>query len=896
MHLSPANQSGTGSTNVVFSYDANPGATRTGTLTIAGQTLTLTQAGSTYISAAPLTTFAGSALSAIGADVNGVAVDGAGNVYIADTANSAIEEWTVADNTVTTLVSSGLNTPSAVAVDGAGNVYIADTFNNAIKEWNAATKTVTTLVSSGLRFPLGVAVDGVGNVYIADSYNGAIKQWSVASDTVTTLSSGWILTEGVAVDAVGNVYFDVEYNNLYEWMAANSNVTTIPSVSGTPQGLAVDGAGNVYVADPLYGAIEEWNAASNIMTTLCHGLAGPSTVAVDGTGNVYIGTTTTAIQELQYAFVDPTPKLESLAAGSDSFPVVLPSTENLLPPFAPTPQVPWLAVNGITNGVVSFGFTASTSDRTGAISLLGQTIVVAQGSFNSSAGIIGTSALLEGPAAGSGSVVLAVASPTNSWTAAANAAWLHLALANQVGLGSANVIFSYDANPGATRTGTLNIAGQTLTLTQAGSTYVEAGTLTTLVSSGLNAPFGLTLDGSGNVYIADTENNAIKEWTVTNNNVTTMVSSGLSYPAGLALDGSGNVYIANLGGSEVDEWIAASNTLTTLVSSDLYYPYGVAVDGSGNVYIADTYDQALKEWIPASNTLITLVSSGLTGPYDVALDAAGNVYIADSYNPFNEYSDDNNHAIEVWSPVNQSLTTLVSSGLENPQGVAVDGSGNVHIADVGGGYAAGTILEWVAASNTLITLVSGLEYAEGVAVDTSGNVYMTDVNGNVVEELPYAFVDPTPKSESAGAGSDSLPTVLPATENLLPPFAPTSDQSWLTMTGITNGVVSFSFTANTGLSRTAHITLLGQTIPITQAGVTPPTLTSVQTLANGACLFCFTNTAGASFTVLSTTDVSLPLSNWVVAGTATIISPGLFQFTTPPMTNDPQRFYTVRSP
>ena len=83
--------------------------------------------------------------------------------------NSAIKEWTAANSTVTTLVSSGLYYPIGVAVDGAGNVYIADTFNNAIKEWTAANSNVTTLVSSGLAHPCGVAVDGAGNVYIADT-------------------------------------------------------------------------------------------------------------------------------------------------------------------------------------------------------------------------------------------------------------------------------------------------------------------------------------------------------------------------------------------------------------------------------------------------------------------------------------------------------------------------------------------------------------------------------------------------------------------------------------------------------------------------------------------------------------------------------------------------------
>ena len=84
----------------------------------------------------------------------GVAVDGAGNVYIADAMDNAIKEWTAANSNVTTLVSSGLNTPDGVAVDAAGNVYIADTGNGAIKEWMVANSHVTTLVSSGLSRPL----------------------------------------------------------------------------------------------------------------------------------------------------------------------------------------------------------------------------------------------------------------------------------------------------------------------------------------------------------------------------------------------------------------------------------------------------------------------------------------------------------------------------------------------------------------------------------------------------------------------------------------------------------------------------------------------------------------------------------------------------------------------
>src|SRR6185437_13786648 len=109
----------------------------------------------------------------------------------------------------------------------------------------------------------------------------------------------------------------------------------------------------------------------------------------------------------------------------------------------------------------------------------------------------------------------------------------------------------------------------------------------------------------------------------------------------------------------------------------------------------------------------------------------------------------------------------------------------------------------------------------------------------------------SPKIEALAAGSDSLPAVVPATENLRPPFRPTTDQSWLTMTGVTSGVVSFSFTQNTGTIRTGHVMLLGENIPVNQYGPigAATLLTGATFLANGTFQFSFTNYPGASFTV-----------------------------------------------
>jgi DNA-binding beta-propeller fold protein YncE len=727
LHVTTA--SGVGSTNVLFTFDANAGPTRTGTLTIAGQTLAITQASAGFVLASSLTTLVSSnSMTPLNMPF-GVAVDKAGNVYIADAANSAIKKWNPAGHSVTTLAdsSSGLYSPTGVAVDGAGNVYIADMGISEVKKWNVANSNLTTLVSSGLYEPHGVAVDAAGNVYIADTYNSAVKKWNVASSNVTTLadsSSGLLGPGGVAVDAAGNVYIADTYNlAVKKWNVANSNLTTLVS-SGLnyPVGVAVDGAGDVYVADTINNAIEE----------------------------------------LPRIFANPT------------------------------------------------AFTAEVA----------------------------------GPAADTNSIMLSVCPANAHWLATASDSWLHVTTPS--GTGSTNVLFSLDANPGGTRTGSLTIAGQTLTITQAGAAYVLANPLTTLAdsSSGLGDPSGVAVDGAGNVYIADSGNGAVEKWNAANNSVTTLTdysSSGIWNPQGVAVDGAGNVYIADYGNLAVKKWNAASGTVSTLVPSGPWVTC-VAVDGAGNVYFADILYGMVEKWNAASNSVTTLVSSGLSYPTGVAVDGAGNVYIADY----------GNNAIKEWNAANNSVTTLVSSELNQPTGVAVDGAGNVYIADYG---------------------------------------------NNAIEELPRAFVNPAPVTEGAAAGSDSLPVVLPDTQNLSGPFAPGSDQSWLIISGVTNGVVSFSFTANTTTApRTANITLLGQTIPITQSAVPlPPTIANWSFNGSNQFQLQFTGSSNSTYTVFSTTNVALPLSNWVPLNPVIETSPGQYQFTDTNAPSDPQRFYAVRS-
>lgn len=1060
IHL--ATSGGAGSATVVFSCDANQGLTRSGSFTVGGQVVTVTQVGVSYIPAPePATALVSTGLNR----PRGVAVDGAGNVFIADRDNSAIKKWSVTNNSVTTLVSTGLSGPYGLAVDNGGNVYIADSGNNVIKKWSALGNTVTTLVSSGLLWPVGVAVDGAGNVYIADAGNNAIKKWIVASNSVVTLiSSGLNIPSGVAVDGAGNVFIADAGNDIVKkWSATNGAVNTVMSGLSYPCGVAVDGSGNLYVANYFGHSVWKWSVSKGASVGGASvGLSTPSGVAVDGAGNLYIADfSNDAIKELPFAFLNATVKSEAAAASGDVLPPVVPATANLKPPFAPSVDQPWLTLGAPTNGVVSFAFSAninvdriahitlfgvpvsivqhgpsytpsfslgtnsllvgpnagtavvplnvlpdtgtwtaaantnwlhlsaanqsgigttnvvftydtnSSPTRTGILVIAGQSLPVTQAGasyvaissppafvdptprsespaagqdvlpvvlatpdvlaqlaptsdqpwlnitgvtngvinfafsanasgprtahitvFGKSIPIwqqafalhLGTATLLEGPNAGYDSIVLAVTPNTNTWIATANNSWLHLDPANQSGSGSTNLVFAFDVYTGGTRSGTLTIGGQTLTVIQAGASYtnIPAQLLTPTSALSSASPFGVAVDGSGNLYVAET-GYTVQKWSPINNSMTTLIPfGGVSSPTGVAVDSLGYLYIADRKHYVVKKWSPIDGSLTTLISSGLAYPYGVAVDESGNVYVADYTNNAVMKWSITNNTLSTLVS-GLKKPNGVAVDAAGNVYIADT----------SNHAIKKWSPVNGSVTSLVASGLNFPSGVAVDGAGNVYIADSQNN----AVKKWSAVTKTVTTLVAaGLNYPTGVAVDNTGNLFIANyalASGGNLKELPFALVDPTPISEGPASGTDTLPAVLPVTVNLSPPFAPTNNQPWLTIVSNNSGVVSFSFTA-TSSNRTANVTLLGQSIPISQAA--PPYLLAPLALANGNFQLNFSNSPRGSFTIISTTNLSLPASNWSVLGTPASVAPGWFQFTAPAATNGQPQFFKVRSP
>jgi hypothetical protein len=261
------------------------------------------------------------------------AVDGSGNIYIADDGANVVFKETFAAGTYTEsiLPTSSLNQPTGVAVDGGGNVYISDINNNRVlKESPFAggytESVVANSTNNGISFPLGVAVDGNGSVYIITSNTLYIETLSAGGYIQGVVPySGISLPGDIAVDGSGNVYIvDFGDNQVVKETLTDSGYiqSTVPTSGlNQPNGIAVDGMGNIYIADIGGGPIfkETLTAGSYIQSTIATSpLNEPLGVTVDQSGNVYIADVGTALV-LKEDFADaPSLAFASTASGAIS--------------------------------------------------------------------------------------------------------------------------------------------------------------------------------------------------------------------------------------------------------------------------------------------------------------------------------------------------------------------------------------------------------------------------------------------------------------------------------------------------------------------------------------------------------------------------------------------------
>jgi sugar lactone lactonase YvrE len=228
----------------------------------------------------------GSAASAELHQTEGVTTDSAGNLYIADWTNNVIRKVTAVTGVITTVAGNGtagfagdggaatsaeLKGPTGIAVDSAGNLYIADQANNRVRKVAAATGVITTVAGNGtagysgdggpatsaaMYSPTDLAFDSAGNLYISDNANNRIRKVTLTTGVITTVVGNG--TAGSTGDGGSATSAELD----------------------APAGLAFDSAGNLYIADALNNRIRKVTAATGVITTC----AGNGTAGFTGDG------------------------------------------------------------------------------------------------------------------------------------------------------------------------------------------------------------------------------------------------------------------------------------------------------------------------------------------------------------------------------------------------------------------------------------------------------------------------------------------------------------------------------------------------------------------------------------------------------------------------------------
>jgi streptogramin lyase len=193
------------------------------------------------------------------------------------------------------------------------------------------------------------------------------------------------------------------------------------------------------------------------------------------------------------------------------------------------------------------------------------------------------------------------------------------------------------------------------------SVFAGSGTSGSHNATGTQATFhgpkGIAIDSNGNLWVADSGNNLIREITTPGAVVTTWAGSGsqgsangsgtsasFNNPVGIAVDSSGDLYVADFGNNEI-RYINSSDVVSNFVaaSAGLHGPYGVALDSAGNVYVTDSADWEIRMVTP--NGALTTLAGGSQGvangagtaaqfnyPFGIVVNAAGDLYVGDFAN------------------------------------------------------------------------------------------------------------------------------------------------------------------------------------------------------------------------------------------------------------------------
>ncbi|HMV82293.1 MAG TPA: BACON domain-containing carbohydrate-binding protein [Blastocatellia bacterium] len=655
--------------------------------------------------------FSGDGGAATAARLNfpiGVAVDGAGNVYICDSGNNRIRKVTAATGVISTIAGNGtagfsgdgaagtsaqINTPQNVAVDKNGNVYISDFSNNRIRKVNAADGVISTVAGAGtlcspaggtcgdggaataafLNGPNNVSVDKDGNLIVSDPGNFRIRKVTVADGKIATivgtgvqgfsgdggpaLSAQVSVPVGAITDSVGNLYFSDRGNQRVRRVDATTNI--ISTIAGT--------------------GVSGFNGEG--LAPLSSTLNFPTGLALNPTGNLYIGDRDNGRIR----------RLLTAVSGDVAPPTVVIAQPTDAPTFT------------TTNGALNLSGTATDNN------------VIFQVRWSNDRG-------------GSG-----VAAGTTSWTVS------NIPL--QSGPNNLTVT-AWDVNGNAASARLLvNFNPEQLIQTLAGSgTAGDGGDGGAAVGARLFFPSAVAADAMGNVYIADTDNHRVRRVT----------------PGGIIQPFAGNGFV----GSSGDGGQALNATMNE--------PQGLAIDAAGNVYISDTGNNRIRRVSP-SGIITTVAGTGvdsfsgdggpatqaqLSSPFQITLDAAGNLYIADN----------GNRRIRKVNAADGVISTIAGDGrIGNegnggpavnaqflyPTGVAVDRNGVVYVLDSYDNRVRrigtdGRISNYVGTGNFGYSGDGGpataaeLDPLSYIALDTDNNLYIADYFNHAIRKVTAA--------------------------------------------------------------------------------------------------------------------------------------------------------------
>lgn len=653
-----------------------------------------------------------------------LAIDPSGDVYVSNTGGNTVTEYSSSGAVAATV--SGLSSPTGIALDpSSGALYIANTGANTLLKDTGGT--LTTL-ASGLASPLGLAVDTASNVYVVSGGVGSIYR-ILPAGSVTVYATGYNGSfnngRSLAFDRSGNLYLATTDNRVFQLNHQTSSQTLYASAASGTQGLAFDPSGNLYIASSNGNDIVKVAAGATTAEPFAS-IQSPGLTVVDGNGNLFVASTTNngntgTIYKVTPGgavsnFMQPGSQLNGLGVdgSGDIYYNYGPgwvNTSNQLFELSPsgaslgqysyTPfDGAWIASAGSGIFYLTDRSQLAKWDGTQLTAVASTPAYVLSGVAVDGAGKIYTCAQDQGtiykydPVANT-TVAWATGLPTAGW--------------GNGGPGPVDLAFSGSY--------AYVVDTQSNTIVQLNAS--TGAIVTPHFITGLSNPHGIVADAWGNLYISDdpssggnTTGKIYKMSASTGGAVSTAalyVNAAFDMVNELALDGSGNLYIQDTNAGTYE--IATSSLAVSLIYGDNGNP-GIAYDGTGALLTSSGNELASFPLPGGPGSLPARAWGGWVGP--MAFDVAGNLWLGS-----------NNGLFEVSS--GGRVQKWISNSQGSVTGLAFDGTGNLYTTS--SDYS-GPLQELPAGGSSLVTVANGLNYATRIAIDPTGTYALVAENGN----------------------------------------------------------------------------------------------------------------------------------------------------------------------